>query len=354
MALIGSREKVHVAVCAWGKPLISMSSNISLLLEKEFVAHGLEVLDCGDPRATHFVSIQHNPTCFRRNARKVPPQKRILVTFEPRAASPSEYSRKVTTLYGHIIRDSETQRISSEEDYFGVGAFWQPQVQELHSEHGEKPRDLLTVAMLNSNRYSFVKDSKYALRQDVVTHLAKMREDLTVLLGGPDWDQGLLAGLREQLKAALYAFYWRAPIDLRLGRFPIDLRSGVVYKGPIEDGRSFLSQAKFAIVIENEPTYVSEKLFNAIFAGCVPLYYGPDLSSMGVPKEVAIQIPSGEPEEFLKVFSDMSDSDTRELVAAGRRWVQTNEAAELFGTEASTRRLAQKLYKLCTLEVSIN
>jgi hypothetical protein len=349
-----SRKKVQVAVCAWGKPLISMSSNISLLLEKEFFAQGLEILDCGDPRATHFVSIQHNPSCFRRNARKMPLQKRILVTFEPRAASPSEYSRKVTKRYGHIIRNSRNQRVNSEEDYFGVGAFWQPQVQKLLSEHAEKPRDSLTVAMLNSNRYSFVKGSKYALRQDVITNLARNRDDLTVLLGGPDWDQGLLADLREQLKAVLYAFYWRAPLDLRLGRLPIDLIDGVVYKGPIEDGQSFLSQAKFAVVIENEPTYVSEKLFNAIFAGCIPLYYGPDLSSMGVPKEIAIQIPNGEPEEFLKVFNDTSDSDTREVLAAGRAWVQTKEAAELFGTEASTLRLAHKLYKLCTLEESVN
>jgi hypothetical protein len=350
---MGSKQKIQVAVCAWGKSLKSMGSVLSILLEKEFVAQGFEVLECADSRATHFVSIQHNPTCFRRNARKVPLQKRILVTFEPRAASPSEYSRKVTKLYGHIIRNSEYQRVSSEEDYFGIGAFWQPQVQKLLSERAEKPRDFLTVAMLNSNRYSFVKGSRYAQRQDVLTHLAKSRKDLTVLLGGPDWDQGFLEAIKAQLKAALYAFYWRAPLDLRLGRFPIDLRDGVVYKGPIEDGRSFLSQARFAIVIENEPTYVSEKLFNAIFAGCVPLYYGPDLSSMGVPKELVIQIPNGEPEEFLKVFNDMSDSDTREVLAVGRAWVQTKEAAELFGTEASTLRLAHKLYKLCTLEDSV-
>lgn len=351
---MGSNGKVHVAICAWGTSLNSMGSDLSIFLAKEIVAQGFEVLNCGDSRATHFVSIQHNPICFRRTARKVPLQNRLLVTFEPRAASPSEYSREVTRLYAHVIRNSKNQRLSSEEHYFGAGAFWQSQVQKFVSEHDDKPRVFSSVAMLNSNKYSFIKESRYALRQDVITSLARNRNDLKVLLGGPGWDQGLLSAIREQLKAAVYGLYWRAPLDLRLGRFPINLKDGIDYEGPIGDGLPFLSQAKFAIVIENEPSYVSEKLFNAIFAGCVPLYFGPDLPSMGVPKDIAIQISKGEPQEFLKVFSDLSDSDAREVIAAGRRWVQTDEAAELFGTEASTRRLAQKLYDLCNLSESVN
>ena len=46
-----------------------------------------------------------------------------------------------------------------------------------------------------------------------------------------------------------------------------------------------------AVVIENEPTYVSEKLFDALAAGCIPVYVGPPLGDYRIPQHIAVQVP---------------------------------------------------------------
>jgi len=50
------------------------------------------------------------------------------------------------------------------------------------------------------------------------------------------------------------------------------------YVGWVEDKFSILSQFELSLVIENEADWVTEKIFDSIYAGTVPIYVGPDLS----------------------------------------------------------------------------
>jgi hypothetical protein len=53
-----------------------------------------------------------------------------------------------------------------------------------------------------------------------------------------------------------------------------------VYKGSVEDKIATMSNYKFALCIENivYPGYITEKIFDCLFAGCIPIYYGaPDV-----------------------------------------------------------------------------
>ena len=52
------------------------------------------------------------------------------------------------------------------------------------------------------------------------------------------------------------------------------------YRGTIEDKLAVLSNYRFALCFENAifSGYVTEKIFDALLAGCVPVYYGaPDI-----------------------------------------------------------------------------
>jgi hypothetical protein len=59
--------------------------------------------------------------------------------------------------------------------------------------------------------------------------------------------------------------------------------------GHVEDKIVTGDKYRVAVVIENSPTYVSEKLFDALRSGCVPIYVGPDLADFGIPSGVTIQ-----------------------------------------------------------------
>jgi hypothetical protein len=50
-----------------------------------------------------------------------------------------------------------------------------------------------------------------------------------------------------------------------------------------------MQRYKFALVIENELSYMSEKLFDAFFAGCIPIYVGPNVANYKIPKGLVIQ-----------------------------------------------------------------
>jgi hypothetical protein len=49
-----------------------------------------------------------------------------------------------------------------------------------------------------------------------------------------------------------------------------------------------LASYKYSLVIENSIEYMSEKLFDSLFAGTFPIYVGPNPVDFGIPEFVAI------------------------------------------------------------------
>ena len=61
------------------------------------------------------------------------------------------------------------------------------------------------------------------------------------------------------------------------------------YLGEVLDKRSVLSMYKYCLVIENSSDYLSEKLFDALLSGCIPIYVGPDLANFEIPGNLFLQ-----------------------------------------------------------------
>jgi hypothetical protein len=97
-----------------------------------------------------------------------------------------------------------------------------------------------------------------------------------------------------------------------------------VYRGSVPDKLLVLSRYRFALAIENTcfPGYISEKLFDCFFAGCVPVYSGaPDVDAY-VPVEAFINARNFrswyEVERFLR---NMSERDHQRYVEAGEAFL---------------------------------
>jgi hypothetical protein len=50
-----------------------------------------------------------------------------------------------------------------------------------------------------------------------------------------------------------------------------------------------MSDFKVAVVIENSRDVMTEKLFDAFFAGCIPVYVGPTLEKFDIPANLYIR-----------------------------------------------------------------
>ena len=75
-----------------------------------------------------------------------------------------------------------------------------------------------------------------------------------------------------------------------------------VYRGPVEDKHEVLKNYKFAFCFENSifPGYITEKIFDVMFAGCIPVYCGaPDIKKI-VPSDCFVDLRD------FKNFSDMT------------------------------------------------
>ena len=83
------------------------------------------------------------------------------------------------------------------------------------------------------------------------------------------------------------------------------------YRGRVRGKRDVMSQTRFAICFENVrdlPGYITEKIFDCFFSGCVPVYWGASNIADYIPKDCFIDRRSfrntGEVYRFLRGISE--------------------------------------------------
>ena len=109
-------------------------------------------------------------------------------------------------------------------------------------------------------------------------------------------------------------------INKLLTRYP-DLNAHTFGKGRKQelvrkiDG---LHDYRFSIAIENSciPSYITEKFYDCIIAGCVPLYYGAPNISEYFPIDSYIPLPINDIEECFQIINELSESDYERRIPA--------------------------------------
>ncbi|MDX4035711.1 glycosyltransferase family 10 domain-containing protein [Aliarcobacter skirrowii] len=85
------------------------------------------------------------------------------------------------------------------------------------------------------------------------------------------------------------------------------------YKGKVDSKKEVLEKYKFAICYENAKDisgYITEKIFDCFFAGCIPVYWGADNIIKHIPKECFIDKREFDTyEELYHYIKNMSDED---------------------------------------------
>lgn len=85
------------------------------------------------------------------------------------------------------------------------------------------------------------------------------------------------------------------------------------YKGKVDSKKEVLEKYKFAICYENARDisgYITEKIFDCFFAGCVPIYWGADNIIEHIPKECFIDKREFDSyEKLYKYMKNMSDEE---------------------------------------------
>lgn len=162
-------------------------------------------------------------------------------------------------------------------------------------------------------------------RLALIRWFEKHHPDKFDLYGGR-WDRVYFRGRLSRLNLLLHLFYMKFPKRFRTSRFPL-------HRGSVPNKNAAMRQYKFALAYENSifPGYVTEKLFEVFFAGCVPIYWGaPDVTD-NVPANTFVDRRNfRNHEELYKYLNSMSEQEYLGYVRAIEEYVRGDQI-KIFG-----------------------
>ena len=245
-------------------------------LNNAFLTAGIEICDrLSDADALVLIDMDINLLNCARNS----PFGNLPIIFvrnEPMVVWPANYSSKAISLTSFLID------IGRDGGFTNSNFPW-PQDWSQNFEF----REVVTtrsesVVLINGNKLSVIKGEMYSFRRKCIFNVP----DLDVY--GIGWDVGFLR------KLLIFAAEIRLAIKNRM-RPRISSSRGWLklptnWKGAPKSKLETISQYKYSLVIENSMDYMTEKLFDAFFARCIPIYVGPSVDRFDIPANLVVQV----------------------------------------------------------------
>lgn len=231
---------------------------------------------------------------FKKKTKYLPGKFNVLILWEPKSVSPWQYKTNCLRKFDLIVPIGPWRAENLKLENW---IFHPINIDIRDNMNTIKSR---TVVMINSSKFSANRFSLYGFRRQVSKELNQSPIDYD-LFGG-NWHMSKGKEFRERLWALRKEFQANNRPSLTevfsnfFYRFP-------EYRGIIEDKVQTISNYKYALIIENEPDFISEKVFDAIFAKTVPIYVGPDLNRFQPISQCVIQCKP-DVGEILKVLSE--------------------------------------------------
>ncbi len=120
------------------------------------------------------------------------------------------------------------------------------------------------------------------------------------------------------------------------------------YKGSVESKREVLQKYKFAICYENArdiPGYITEKIFDCFFAGCVPVYWGAPNVTEHIPEDTFIDKRNFNTyEKLYKYLKNMPDEEYMNYIEAIKNFIKSDKIY-LFSAECFAEILVNEILR---------
>ena len=284
-----------------------------------------------DAKSQYLLAIDHNKSAYKNFiSGGGTPERAFLLRLEPPSVFPAQYRQSIEKRYGTIFTPGSI--IQKSEDFVG----WPYQIHADPNSPAESrvrieglrlPSQIdykawanreIFLTMVAANKVSPALGRGYALRRKFARSLKTSDFHLFGLL----WHDSLRLKLRHRLAVSYFA--------IRQGTMPnlASIYGDLFFKyprslGAVEDKHMVLKNSKFSLVIENSDTYVSEKLFDSLINGSIPIYFGPKLGDARLPDGIAIQY-GGPPDKIVDFLSGMSEIDIQHKLQAMSRFLNSD------------------------------
>ena len=281
----------------------------------------------------------------------------VLIRMEPYAVYPAQYKQKITYKFGLIITTGNSEIDSKK--FLNVNwpykyhlnpatpAILDPNLNDILERQTNNSQEIYEtwnnretrISMIAANKVSPTSNSNYKLRRQ----LAKQLTSDALNVYGPLWNSSIWPKARHRI-AVLYAAMGQGTFPNLFEVYGNFWRTYPNALGEIRDKHEVLTKSKFALVIENSNDVITEKLFDALINGAIPLYVGPDLSKAGLPENLAIQIKQDET-NILKVTEEISRDLAEKILATGQEFILSETFRTYFSAEFVFKDMSTKIKK---------
>lgn len=235
--------------------------------------------------------------------------KMILNICEPPSVHPLSHEKRMHKYFSRILTWNDTYVEETPKLYHKLAI---PQIPSNNDIFTNVPRN--GYVLMASNKSSNHPNELYSLRRQFISYFEN-----------------------RSLKFDLYGAGWK------------NLKN---YKGICDNKLSTMRMYKFCICPENiygEKGYITEKIFDALFAGCIPIYKGASNIKEYIPSDIFINV-----DDFVKIddiisFCEcMPEEEYQKRQDRIAHFLQSKQFVDNFSVERYTSCLIKEVKEICT------
>jgi hypothetical protein len=293
---------------------------------------GFNIVDKSD-NADVFLFIDIDEAQLNEIHKKSKSELFILIRNEPMVVWPANYSKRNLNKIDYVIEVGRDPTIVPE------SINW-PQFFPSRKLHYEHRRIENRVVMVCGNHMRLTDGELYSLRRRCVHELTE------VDLYGLNWNIGTFR------RILIFLFYVRSNVKYR---DRISLSGGKYWfkkcLKPIHSPKikaEILSNYRVSLVIENCEQFLTEKIFDSFFAGCLPIYIGPPLANFGIPDHLYIQcLP--DIRSIRAAITSAFDIDYQVWLQTMDQWISDQDTKNTWDSESVFLKIIEEVTKILTV-----
>ena len=278
-----------------------------------------------------------------------------LVLLEPEAVYPLQYRDRILRKYSLILRPGNPARYEKLGEFIG----WPYEVNAnplTPSRQGPSLKKVVLknsrmglfefdnwinrpqyITLINSNKVSASPVENYSLRR----HFAHNIDSKLLSVYGDLWNSTLWKKFRHRIEILFFSLIYGQIPSLRNTYGQVFWRYPAA-KGLIDDKHAVLQKTKFNIVIENDPSYVSEKIFDSMINGCIPLYLGPSISNDLIPFNTYINLPV-QPQQLIDSLQSIESEEIEAILNSIHGFVRSSLFTTIWEKDAVFLKLGKEI-----------
>lgn len=325
-------------------------------LEQALLDEGFELGNIENSQV--LINLNHNRSALKIfNSHAGREKFAFLVLLEPISVYPSQYAPKILEKYSRCFYPGNRLRQSSEEEILGWPYLFNENpsnpraaeielsdyLEEVFTEKIFEPIRWGTrknqITMIAANKVSPTDENLYNLRRILASSLAPG----TLKLYGPLWSESFLNQLRHRLAVLVFSLKsgYRPNLKSLFGDLGKSYPAAI---GTIKNKHTVLRDSKFSLVIENSSENITEKLFDSLINGSIPIYIGPDLQNSGIPPQVAIQ-GAKNANSIIEILDTISVVEISQQLESISHFLQSSAFLDVWSARQVYKRIASEISK---------